>query len=68
MSDAQGNFVYIADRNNKVVRRNVTIGEVDDRGVSIASGLDGSERVVASAGAFLNPGDTITPSTQAAPR
>jgi RND family efflux transporter MFP subunit len=68
MSDDQGNFVYVADKNNKVVRRNVTIGEVDDRGVSIASGLDGSERVVASAGAFLNPGDTIVPTTQAAPR
>ena len=68
MSDAQGSFVYIADSKDKIVRRKVTIGEVDDRGVSIAAGLDGSERVVASAGAFLNPGDTIIPTRQAAPR
>ena len=28
---------------------------------TIASGLDGSERVVVSAGAFLNPGQKIAP-------
>jgi RND family efflux transporter MFP subunit len=66
MSDDQGNFVYIADKGDKVVRRNVKIGEVDDRGVSIVAGLDGSERVVASAGAFLNPGDKIIPMREAA--
>jgi RND family efflux transporter MFP subunit len=66
LSDDQGNFVYIADKDNKVVRRNVTIGQVDDRGVSITEGLQGSERVVASAGAFLNPGDKIIPMREAA--
>jgi HlyD family secretion protein len=66
MSDEQGNFVYIVGGDNKVARRNVKIGEVDDRGVSIASGLTGSERVVASAGAFLNSGDKVIPMRQAA--
>jgi RND family efflux transporter MFP subunit len=61
MSDTKGNFVYIVGSDNKVVRRDVTIGEVDDRGVSIKSGLAGTERVVASAGAFLNPGDKVQP-------
>src|SRR5688500_20045788 len=31
-SDAQGNFVYLVGNDNKVVRRNVRVGEVSDRG------------------------------------
>lgn len=68
MSDATGNFVYIAGADNRVVRRPVKIGEVDDQGVSIQSGLTGRERVVASAGAFLNVGDKIAPVLAPAPR
>jgi HlyD family secretion protein len=60
-SDARGNFVYVIDSQNKVVRRDVVIGEVSDRGMQIASGLQGNERVVESAGAFLNPGQTVRP-------
>jgi multidrug efflux pump subunit AcrA (membrane-fusion protein) len=65
-SDDEGNFVYVVGPDERVARRNVKIGEVDDRGVSIAAGLDGTERVVASAGAFLNPGDKIIPVRAAA--
>lgn len=60
-SDAQGSFVYIVDNNNTVVRRNVRIGDVSDRGVAIAEGLNGNERVVLAAGAFLNPGQRVRP-------
>jgi HlyD family secretion protein len=60
-SDAQGNFVYIIDNDNKVVRRNVRIGEVSDRGMSIVEGLNGDERIVLSAGAFLTPGQRVRP-------
>jgi multidrug efflux pump subunit AcrA (membrane-fusion protein) len=63
MSDDQGNFVYIVDRENKVQRRNVRLGTVTDADVAIAEGLNGSERVVLSAGAFLNPGQKIAPVT-----
>jgi RND family efflux transporter MFP subunit len=61
LSDGKGNFVYIVDGANKAVRRAVTVGEVSDAGVSIASGLSGTERVVRSAGAFLNEGQTVKP-------
>lgn len=61
LADARGNYVYVVGPGNKVARRQIVVGEVDDRGVSIASGLVGDERVVASAGAFLNPGDTVEP-------
>jgi multidrug efflux pump subunit AcrA (membrane-fusion protein) len=61
LSDPKGNFVYVVGQDSRVSRREVTVGGVDDRGVSIASGLNGHERVIASAGAFLNPGDKVTP-------
>lgn len=60
-SDAKGEFVYIVGNDNKVVRRAVKVGDVGDTGVTILSGLSGSERVVLSAGAFLNPGETVIP-------
>jgi len=61
LSDGQGNYVYVLDAKEQVQRRAVKVGEVSDAGVAIADGLDGSERVVVSAGAFLNPGQKIKP-------
>jgi HlyD family secretion protein len=66
LSDGRGNYVYIVDAQNKAVRRDVTVGQVSDKGVSIASGLAGNERVVLSAGAFLNPGQSVKPQVQKA--
>ena len=60
-SDEKSAFVYIVSRDNKAVRRDVKTGDVSDAGVVILSGLQGTEKVVLSAGAFLNPGDKITP-------
>ena len=65
LSDGKGNFVYVVDGENKVRRRGVTVGEVSDEGVSIAQGLNGTEPVVLSAGAFLNDGQRISPVRQA---
>ena len=60
-SDDRGNFVFIVDGDGTVVRRNVTLGEVNDQGVAILTGLSGNEHVVAMAGAFLNPGQKVRP-------
>ena len=60
-SDENGNYVFIVDRANKAQRRNVTLGPVDNNKVAIATGLTGNERVVLSAGAFLNSGQKVTP-------
>ena len=60
-SDRQGNFVYVVDANGQAQRRGVTVGEVTDAGVSITKGLNGTERVVAAAGAFLTPGQKVKP-------
>jgi len=61
LSDAKGNYVYIVNAQNKIERRDVKVGNVSDSGLTIQSGLNGTEKVVFSAGAFLNPGDTVKP-------
>ena len=67
-SDRRGNFVYIIDGGNRAQRRDVQTGQVTDKGVSIVAGLTGNERVVLSAGAFLNPGQRVKPILQTRPR
>jgi RND family efflux transporter MFP subunit len=65
-SDAKGNYVFIVNAKNEVERRDVQVGSVDERGVTVIAGLSGQERVVQSAGAFLNPGQKIVPRRAAA--
>ena len=60
-SDDKGNYVYVVGAGDKIVRRSVKVGEVSDRGVAIAEGLNGTEKVVQSAGAFLNAGQKVKP-------
>lgn len=63
-SDNEGNYVYVITEDNIVERRDVTIGSVGSAGITIREGLQGNERVVRSAGAFLNPGDEVIPQRQ----
>lgn len=66
LSDDKGNYVYVINGRNEVERRNVTIGSVDDNGVTISAGISGNEAVVLSAGPFLNPGQKVNPKREAA--
>jgi HlyD family secretion protein len=66
LSDEKGNYVYVINRKNEVERRDVKIGTVDDRGVTVTAGISGQEAVVLSAGPFLNPGQKVAPKRQAA--
>jgi RND family efflux transporter MFP subunit len=61
LTDDAGTFVMIVAPNSTVQRRSVKIGTVTDKGVVISEGLAGNERVVQSAGAFLNPGEKVRP-------
>ena len=65
LSDDKGNYVYIVNGKNEVERRDIKIGSVDNRGVTIAEGLSGNESVVLSAGPFLNPGQKVKAQVQA---
>ena len=67
LTDDQGTHVMIVGAENKVERRAVRLGSVSDRGVVVAEGLSGNERVVASAGAFLNPGERVRAEPSRAP-
>jgi HlyD family secretion protein len=60
-SDEKGNYVFVVGADNKVVRRSVKVGDVSDAGITVLSGLTGQEKVVLSAGAFLNEGEAVIP-------
>lgn len=64
LNDDAGSYVYIIGAQDKVERRAVTVGQVTNSGITIQSGLNGTERVVVSAGAFLNPGERVRPVVQ----
>lgn len=68
LNDDSGSYVYLVLPDNKIQRRNVKVGSVTDKGVAIAEGLAGNERVVLSAGAFVNPGDKVRPKLAVAAR
>ncbi|HEX8578368.1 MAG TPA: efflux RND transporter periplasmic adaptor subunit [Allosphingosinicella sp.] len=68
LTDDTGTYVLIVAQDNTVQRRPVRTGSVTDKGVVIAEGLEGNERVVQSAGAFLNPGEKVRPQRAAAAR
>lgn len=63
-SDTKGNFVYILNAKDEAERRAITTGDVSDAGVAITTGLSGTERVVLTAGAFLNAGQKVVPNLQ----
>lgn len=54
-------YVFIVDGDDTVVRRNVETGLITDGGLTITSGLTGSERVVLQAGGFLREGEKVAP-------
>jgi len=61
LTDDKGSYVLVVDAHNVVQRRDVRVSGIVADGVTIASGLGASDRVVASAGAFLQPGEVVTP-------
>ena len=61
MVDDKGSFVFVVGADGKVARQPVKVGAVNAGGLSIASGLTGTEHVVLSAGAFLAPGEKVKP-------
>ncbi|WBX83108.1 efflux RND transporter periplasmic adaptor subunit [Sphingosinicella microcystinivorans] len=61
MGDAESSYVYVVAEDGTVERRDVKVGTVSSAGVAISGGLSGKEQVVMSAGAFLNPGEKVSP-------
>lgn len=61
LSDAKGSYVYVVGADNKVQRRPVKTGTVTDTGIAVIAGLNGTERIIQRAGAFLSPGEVVKP-------
>lgn len=59
LADKKGSYVYIVNKDDKVERRDVKTGMITANGIVVSAGLDGSERIVQRAGAFLSPGETV---------
>ena len=66
LSDAEGSYVYIVDKDNKAQRRSVQTGAITPVGITISGGLSGNEKVVLRAGGFLTPGETVNPIVEGA--
>jgi len=63
LSDGTQNYVMVVGADGEVVRRNVRIANTGPRGVVIADGLQGDERVVTTAGPFLREGEKVRVAT-----
>jgi RND family efflux transporter MFP subunit len=61
LSDNAGSYVFVVGKNNKVERRAIKTGAITGNGIVVIEGLNGSERVVERAGAFLSAGETVKP-------
>jgi HlyD family secretion protein len=68
LADGPANFVYLVNDKNHVERRSVTVQGPAPDGIIIASGLEGSERVVTTAGAFLRDDEEVKPTEADAAR
>ena len=61
LNDDRGSYVLIVNQQNKIERRAVRVSGMVKNGVTIADGVAGTDQVVATAGAFLQEGEVVTP-------
>ena len=59
LADSRGSYVYIVTADHRVERRAVRFGGAQPAGIVIAEGLEGTERVITTAGAFLHEGEEV---------
>jgi RND family efflux transporter MFP subunit len=61
LNDDKGSYVLVVNDENKVQRRAVRVSGIVQDGVTIADGIDGKDKVVVTAGAFLQEGELVKP-------
>lgn len=59
LSDAKGPYVLLVGADNRVERRDVTVGGTISAGVIISKGLNGDEQIVTTAAGFLREGEKV---------
>jgi RND family efflux transporter MFP subunit len=61
LSDDKGSYVLVVNDERKVERRSVRVTGIVENGVTISDGIGAKDRVVATAGAFLQEGEVVNP-------
>ena len=61
LTDDKGSYVLVVSSQDKVERRPVQVSGMVQGGVTISQGVTASDRVVATAGAFLQEGEVVKP-------
>jgi HlyD family secretion protein len=61
LADEKGSYVLVVDSDDKIERRPVHVSGMVENGVTIADGVSATDRVVATAGAFLQVGESVKP-------
>jgi HlyD family secretion protein len=61
LSDDRGSYVLVVNAENKVERHAVHVSGMIQSGVTISDGVASRDKVVATAGAFLQEGDVVKP-------
>jgi RND family efflux transporter MFP subunit len=61
LTDEKGSYVLVVNSQDKIERHAVHVSGMVENGVTIADGVNASDRVVATAGAFLQVGETVKP-------
>ena len=59
LSDEKGTYVLLVTADNHVERRSVHVSDTNAKGLIIASGLTGNERVIMTAAGFLRVGERV---------
>jgi RND family efflux transporter MFP subunit len=59
LADERGSYVYVVGADGRIERRPVRVAGTRNEGIVIAGGIDGSERIVSIAGAFLRDGERV---------
>jgi RND family efflux transporter MFP subunit len=61
LTDDKGSYVLVINAQDKVERRAVRVSGMVPSGVTIAEGVTATDRVVTTAGAFLQEGESVKP-------
>ncbi|HKZ73754.1 MAG TPA: efflux RND transporter periplasmic adaptor subunit, partial [Steroidobacteraceae bacterium] len=59
LSDASGTYVMVIGADGRVAKRPVRVADTNANGIVIGEGLEGDERIVATAAAFLREGEQV---------
>ena len=66
-TDINGDYVYVVDKDNKIRRKDVTIGIYSDEYYEVTEGIEEGDRVIREVTKDMKPGDEYVPQASAMP-